>query len=33
MKEGNFFVCFVCDFEILQTIAPLAMFLVLLESL
>jgi hypothetical protein len=32
MKEGNLFVYFVCHFEISQTIAPLTMFSVLLES-
>ncbi len=30
MKEGNLFVLFVCHVEISQTMAPLAMFLVLL---
>jgi hypothetical protein len=30
MKEGNLFVLFVCHLEISQTMAPLAMFLVLL---
>jgi hypothetical protein len=32
MKEGHLFVYFVYHFEISQTITPLTMFLVLLES-
>jgi hypothetical protein len=33
MKEGCLFVCFACHVEISQNMVPLAMLLVLLESL
>jgi hypothetical protein len=32
MKEGSFFVLFVCHFEIYQIMAPIVMLLVRLES-